>query len=130
MAAQRVIFFKAVLKDQPGTFLHMMHDLKVKNIGLKCILGMGGSEICAIPKDPEKLRNAWMAAGILAEEGTGFFIKGEDKTGVLLKTLEALAQAGVNMKTLAAIAAGGKYGTLIVVDAEAVEKAALALGAK
>jgi prephenate dehydratase len=130
MAAQRVTFFKAVLKDQPGAFLHVMHDLKTKNIGLKCILGTGGSEVCAIPKDPEKLRSAWQASGILAEEGTGFFLKGQDKTGVLLKTLEALAQAGVNLKTIAATAVGGKYGSLIMVDAEAVEKAAQALSAK
>jgi prephenate dehydratase len=130
VAAQRITYFKAILKDQPGSFLHLMHGLKAENIGLRCILGTGGSEVCAIPKDPEKLRNAWRASGILAEEGTGFFLKGRDKTGVLLKTLEALAQAGVNMKTIAATVVGGQYGSIILVDAEAVEKTARALGAK
>lgn len=134
MAAQRVTFLKAVLKDQPGALLRVMHDLKKKNIALKSIWGFGkregDAELYALAKDPDKLRAAWQASGILAEEGSGFFLKGADKTGVLLKSLEALAQAGVNMKAITAIAVSGKYGSLIWVDAEAVETAARALGAK
>jgi hypothetical protein len=131
---QRVTFLKANLKDQPGTLLGIMKDLKSKNIALKSLWGFGKSEgaadLVAIPKDPDKLRNAWKAAGVLAEEGTGFFITGVDKTGVLLKSLEALAQANVNIKASIAIAVSGKYGSIIWVDAVDVEKAAQALGAK
>jgi hypothetical protein len=53
-----------------------------------------------------------------------------DKTGVLLKSLEALAQANVNIKTTIAIAVSGKFGSIIWVDAMDVEKAAQVLGAK
>jgi hypothetical protein len=131
---QRVTFLKANLKDQPGTLLGVMKDLKSKNIALKSLWGYGRSEetaeLFAIAKDPDKLRNAWKATGVFAEEGTGFFIKGVDKTGVLLKSLEALAQANVNIKTTIAIAVSGKFGSIIWVDAMDVEKAAQVLGAK
>lgn len=131
---QRVTFLKANLKDQPGTLLGIMRDLKSKNIALKSLWGYGKSEgtadLFAIAKDPDKLRNAWKATGVFAEEGTGFFIKGVDKTGVLLKSLEALAQANVNMKALIVIAVSGKFGSIIWVDAMDVEKAAQVLEAK
>jgi hypothetical protein len=131
---QRVTILKANLKDQPGTVLGIMKDLKSKNIALKSLWGYGKSEgaadLYAIAKDPDKLRDAWKASGVFAEEGTGFFIKGVDKTGVLLKSLEALAQANVSMKALIAIAVSGKYGSIICVDAMDVEKAAQVLGAK
>jgi len=131
---QRVTILKANIKDQPGTVLGIMKDLKSKNIALKSLWGYGKSEgaadLYAIAKDPDKLRDAWKASGVFAEEGTGFFIKGVDKTGVLLKSLEALAQANVSMKALIAIAVSGKYGSIIWVDAMDVEKAAQVLGAK
>jgi hypothetical protein len=134
MAAQRVTFLKANLKDQPGAVLGIMQDLKTKNIALKSLWGFakrdGEAELNAIAKDTEKLRNAWRYSGLLAEEGTGFFIKGADKTGVLVKSLEALAQANINMKAMLAIALSGKYGTIIWVDPADVEKTAQALGAK
>jgi len=131
---QRVTFLKANLKDQPGTLLGIMRDLKSKNIALKSLWGYGKSEgaadLFAIAKDPDKLRNAWKATGVFAEEGTGFFIKGVDKTGVLLKSLEVLAQANVNIKASIAIAVSGKFGSIIWVDAMDVEKAAQVLEAK
>jgi hypothetical protein len=68
---QRVTFLKANLKDQPGTLLGVMKDLKSKNIALKSLWGYGRSEetaeLFAIAKDPDKLRNAWKATGVFAE---------------------------------------------------------------
>jgi hypothetical protein len=134
MAAQRVIFVKAKLDDKPGTLLAVMQDLKARNISLRAIWGYavqgGYSEICAVPRDMEKLRNTWKSAGILIEEETAIFLKGTDKTGVLLKSLEALAAANVNMKTINALAIGGKYGSIVRIDPADIGKAAQALGVK
>jgi hypothetical protein len=133
-AAQRVTFLKANLRDQPGVLLGVMQDLKSRNIALKSLWGFGkrdsDAELYAIAKDSEKLRDAWKASGLLAEEGTGFFLKGTDKTGVLVKSLEALTQANINIRAIMAIAVGGKYGTLMWVDSADIEKTAQALGAK
>jgi prephenate dehydratase len=64
------------------------------------------------------------------EEGTGVFVKGTDKTGALVKTLEVIAKEGVNITALHAIAAGDSYGAFIHVAAGDVEKTSKALGAK
>jgi len=131
---QRVTYFKANLEDKPGTLLAVLKNLKSENIGLNGLWGYstfgGKGELIVIPKDPRKAKNAWRSTGIPAEEGTGFFQKGTDKTGALLKSLEAIANAGVNIRAIDAVAVGGRYGTFIWVAPEEVEKAALALGTK
>ena len=127
---QRVTFLKVTLKDQPGTVLGLMQNLKGKNVSLKSLWGVGGTDVYAVAKDTEKLQDVLNALGLQSEKGSAFFMKGTDKVGVLLKSLEALSNAGVNMKGIYAIAVSGKYGSLIWVDTADVEKAAEALGAK
>ena len=131
---QRVTYFKANLEDKPGALLAVMQDLKSKNLGLTGLWGFatqpGQAQLYVIAKNPDKVRNAWKASGMLAEEGTGFFLKGTDKTGVLVKTLDAVASAGVNIVAIDGIAVGGRYGSFIWVAPADVEKAAQALGAK
>ncbi len=131
---QRITYFVANLEDKPGAFLKVMQDLKAQNIGLAGSWGFGISEgraqLFAVAKNPDKLRNAWRASGLLAEQGTGFFIKGADRTGALLKPLEALSAAYINIRAIHAIAVGGRYGSFFWVDAPNVERAAEALGAK
>ena len=130
----RGIYFKAALEDKPGALLKVMQDLKAKNIALAGLWGFGTPQgkahLYAIPKSPDKLRDAWKASGLLAEEGTGFWIKGADRTGALSKSLEALASAGINIGAIHAIAAGGQFGSFLWVNAADVTKAAGALGVK
>lgn len=129
---QRTTYFKANLEDKPGALLGILKDLKSRNLGLTGMWGFASSpgkgELYVVPKNPDKVRAAWKASGMLAEEGTGFWFKGVDKTGVLVKTLEALAEAGVNIVAIDAIAVGGRYGSFIWVNPADVEKAAKALG--
>jgi hypothetical protein len=130
----RVTYFVLKVEDKPGALLKVMQDLKTKGIGLAGVWAVGAGEgmarVFAVPKTPEKLRAAWKASGQLSEEATGFFLKGADRTGALLKPLEALAAAGVNMDVANAIAVGGRFGCFIFVKAGDVEKAAEALGSK
>jgi hypothetical protein len=131
---QRVRCFKANLEDKPGALLAIMQDLKTKNIALIGLWGYttqpGKAELFVVPKNPEKLKAAWSASGTLVEERTAFLLKGVDKTGALIKPLEALAQAGVNLSAADGIAVSGNYGSLVWVSPTDVERAAQALGAK
>ena len=134
MAAQRVTFFKMNLEDKPGALLSVMKDLKGKNLGLVGLWGYstspGNAEMNVVAKNADKVRDYWKGSGKLASEMTGFFFKGTDKTGALLKPIEALANAGVNITGIDGMAVGGKYGSFVWVKAEDVEKAAKSLGAK
>jgi len=131
--AKRVAYFKAKIDDKPGALLALAKDLKAKNLGLIGLKGVGQAgqgEILVIAKNPDKLRDAWKASGTLAEEGIAFFVSGEDKTGALVTSLEAVAKAGVNIVATEAIAAVGKFGVVFWVYPEDLDKTAQALGAK
>ena len=132
--AQRVTNFNITLDDKPGTLLAIAKDLKSKNVGLVGLMGhgtpTGQAEVYLIAKTPDKLRNAWKSSGVIVKEETSFFVKGADKTGALVKSLEAIAQAGVNITSIDAIAVSGNYGFIVRVAPADVEKTGKALGAK
>ena len=129
---QRVTYFMTNLKDKPGALLKIMQGLKAKNIGLAGLWGFGThdgkAQLFVVAKNPSKLRKVWKASKVLAEEGTGFFIKGTDRTGALLKELESVAKARINIHAVDAIAVGGRFGSFIWVSASDVKRAAKALG--
>ena len=131
---QRVTYFKIDLQDRAGSLLGIAQDLKSRKIGLVGIGGQdvqeGRAEVYLIARDPEKLRSAWQASGMRFEEGTGFFVRGADRTGVLVGTLEALAKAGVNIVMSEAMGVGGNYGFFLRVAPADVERTALALKVK
>jgi len=131
---QRVVYFKVSLEDKPGALFSIAKDLKSKNSSLVGLFGFGTAqgraELYVIPRNAEKVRNTWKSSGILFEEGTGFFLKGADKTGVLVKSLEAIAQAGINIVANGAVAVKGQYGSFLWVAQSDVEKTAQALGVK
>ena len=133
MAAQRITYFKAKVEDKPGALLALAKNLKTKNIGLVSLKGVGQAgqgDILLVAKNPDDLRNEWKVSGSLVEEGTAFFLSGADKTGALLTSLEALANAGVNIVATEAVAVGGRYGAILWVSPSDLEKTAQALKAK
>ncbi len=134
VAIQCVKFLKIGIKDQPGALLSAMQDLKTKSISLKGLWGFskqgGEADLFVIAKDTDKVKNIWTTSGMAIEEGTAFFLKGTDKAGALLKSLEALANAGVNIIAIMGVAVSGKYGSMLWVDNADIEKATKALGAK
>jgi prephenate dehydratase len=131
---QRVTYFKARIEDRPGALLAVLKDLKGKNIGLGGLWASTGepgwTDLYVIPKNPEKVRDFWKGSPLAPEEGTAFFAKGTDRTGALLKALDAIAQAGVNLIRTDALAVGGKYGTFFLIAPADIERAGRALGAK
>jgi hypothetical protein len=129
-----VTYFKTTLEDKPGALLAVAKDLKSKNLGLLALWAYGAQpgqgEVYCIPKNPDKFRNAYKSSGMQMIEGMGLFLKGADKTGALVKTLETIAKEGVNIAAVDAIAAGGNFGSVIHVPPADVERTAKALGAK
>ena len=132
--SKRVSYISANLDDKPGSALRLIADLKASNIALVGLWGYGmpdgKAKIFAVAKSPDKLRTKWTGEGIMAEEGTGFMITGADRTGVLVKNLEALAAAGINIKMMDALATGGRFASMLWVDPTQVENTAKALGCK
>ena len=135
MAKPKIVtYFKTVLEDRPGALLAFAKELKSKDLGLLALWGFGTQpgrgELYCIPKNPEKFRKAQTPSGMPMEEGMGLFLKGPDKTGALLKTLETIAEEGVNIVAIHAIATGGNFGSFVRVGSADLEKTAKTLGAK
>ena len=131
--ARKVTYFKTRLENKPGALLTLLKDLQEKKLGLVALKGMAhgdSGEILVVAKNPEKLGETWKAAGILAEEGSAFFLSGPDETGALVGSLNALANAGTNIAALEAIAGGTSYGAILWVAPEDLDKTAQVLGAK
>lgn len=129
----RITYFMADLEDKSGSLLKVMQDLKAQNIALAGLWGFSTQKktgrLYVVPENADELRNVWESAGLLSGEGIGFFITGENRTGVLNESLDALANAGINIDAIDAIAVGGQFGSFIWVDASDVEKTAKALQA-
>jgi hypothetical protein len=132
--SKRVTYFMTMLEDKPGTGLAFARSLKAKKIGLSALWAFGTqtgqAEVYCIPKDIEKFRTFVKSTGTTTWEGTGFLLKGEDKTGALIETLDVLSKAGVNVTGIHGIAAGGNCGCFVRVADPDIEKAAILLGAK
>jgi hypothetical protein len=131
--AKRVTYFKAKIEDKPGALLALAKDLKAKNLGLIALKGVAQAdhgEILVIAKNPDKLRDDWRTSGILTEEGEAFILSGADKTGVLVASLDAVANAGVNIAAIEAVAAGANFGAVLWVAPGDLDRTAQALGAK
>jgi prephenate dehydratase len=129
---QRATYFRADLKDKPGALLKVLEDLKSRNVGLTGLWGfsMGGgkAQLYVVGKNPGKLKRAWKKGKLLKEQGVGFVVRGSDRTGALISTLQALKNAKVNIQAIDAIAVAGKYGSFIWVNKGQERKAAKALG--
>ncbi len=129
---QRMSYFVTSINDEPGALLKIMKDLKNKSIGLSGLWGFGTEENKAqffvIAKDSVLLRKFWNDIGLISEEGSGFFVRGEDRTGALIESLEKLVRVGINIRAIDALAIDGLYGSFIWVGPNDVEKAARALG--
>ncbi len=132
--AKRVTFFKAKLEDRPGALLSVAQSLKAKNIGLVALWGYGSqpgeAELYCIPKDTDKFRAFLKTSGMTMWEAAGFLLKGADKTGALVKSLEVIAKAGVNIVAIHAMAASGNYGAFLRVSDNDIQKTADALGVR
>jgi len=131
---QQVTFLKTAIDDKPGAMLGVAQLLKGRKLSLTGMWGYatreGRADLFLIAKNPEKLRAALSAEGMPLEQGTAFFLKGTDTAGALVKTMDALAGAGVNVIAMNAVAVSGKFGSFIWVADADVAKTAAALGRK
>lgn len=131
--AKRVTYFKAKIEDKPGALLALAKDLKAKKLDLIALKGVGQAgqgDILVVAKSPDKLREAWTESRILVEEGVAIFLSGTDTAGALVTSLDAIAKAGVNIVALEALGAGGKFGAVLWVSPEDLDKTAQELGAE
>ena len=129
--AKRVVQVKVVTADAPGLLARVLRHLRDEGVGLLSLAawGEGGQAVfLTVPEELNKARELATREGIGMEEAPAIYIVGDNEVGALVPASEALASAGVYLKAAMAVAAGDKYGAVLVPQPEQYEEACAALG--
>ena len=131
---QRVQYFYIEVSDKPGEGATVLSMLKEAGVNLLAFSGFPKgrrAQIDFIPADPAAFRAAARKAKLkLVGPKRGFLVQGEERVGAVAELMSKLAEAGINVTAIDAVAAGaGRYGAILWVKPQDVQKAARILGA-
>jgi hypothetical protein len=131
---KRVQYFYTEVPDKPGEGARILTMFKDAGVNLLAYSGFPKgrrAQIDFIPADVVAFRAAARQAKLtVVGPKTGFLIQGEDRPGVLADIIAKLAEAKLNVTACDAVAAGeGRYGAILWVKPQDVQKATKVLGA-
>ena len=135
ITVKKASYFKVSVPNKPGQGACMLGILKDAKVNLLALTGFpraGRAQVDFLPEDAAAFKNAARKNKIaVGEKKTAFLIRGEDKVGALFEIMEKLANAGINVTALDAVSAGtGRFGAILWVKPQDVNKTARLLGAK
>jgi hypothetical protein len=133
-SVKRVQYFYTEVPDKPGEGARILSLLKEAGVDLLAYSGFPAgrrAQLDLIPVDAAAFRAVVRKAKIaLVGPKSGFLLQGEDRPGALAEVIAKLAAAAINVTACDAVAAGeGRYGALLWVKPQDVQKAARVLGA-
>lgn len=131
---KRVQYFYTEVPDKPGEGARILTMLKEAGVNLLAYSGFPKgkrAQLDFIPADVVPFRAVARKAKLtLVGPKTGFLIQGEDRPGAVAEIIDKLAEAKLNVTACDAVATGeGRYGALLWVKPQDVQKAARVLGA-
>ncbi|MGE0683991.1 MAG: hypothetical protein AB7P69_24185 [Candidatus Binatia bacterium] len=131
---KQVQYFYTEVSDKPGEGARILTMLKEARVDLLAYSGFPKgrrAQLDFIPADIAAFRTAARKAKLtLVGPKTGFLIQGEDRPGAVAELIAKLAEAKINVTACDAVAAGeGRYGAILWVKPQDVQRAARVLGA-
>jgi len=131
---RKVSYFAMDVADKPGEAARVLEALSRAGVNL---LGFSGfprgrrSQLDFIPEDVELFRKALSAARLKVQsKKTGFMVQGDDRRGAVAEVLRKLADADINVTAVDGVSAGGgRWGAILWVKPQSVNKAAKVLQA-
>ena len=132
--AQKVSYFAMQVPNRVGEAGRILAGLAKAGINLLAFTGFPSgrrSQMDFIPANPTTFLA--VARGMklrLRGRKTGFLIRGNDQRGAIAKVMSKLAVAKINVTAVDAVCAGGgRFGAILWVKQQDVNRAARALGA-
>jgi hypothetical protein len=122
--------YSVVVPNKPGAGARLLGDFKDAGVNFTGIwgypVGKRKARIDLVAEDPALLKRAAKQLKIdLGKKQVVFHITGEDHSGVVAGVLGKLAEKNIDVYAVQALCAGnGRFGTMIQVDPEFVNKAA------
>ena len=130
---RRAEYFHATVVDQPGEAYRALSALEGLGVDLLAFtavpLGSDRTELTLFPADTSKMTSEARKARMdLEGPHPALLVQGDDDLGALVIVHEKLYRAGVNVAASTGVSDGhGKYGYVIYVREEDIERAAEAL---
>ena len=129
----KVELYSVIVPNKPGKGANLLSAFKEAGINFVAVwgypVGKSKSRIDMVAENPALFKKAAKQLKIeLGKKHVAFHITGEDHPGAVATALAKLAAKEINVYAAQAICAGnGRFGALIQVEQEAVNKAAKAL---
>jgi hypothetical protein len=120
--------------DKPGEAARVLTALSQAGVNLLAFSGFPRgrrSQLDFIPEDVELFRKALSLAKLKVQaKKTGFLVQGDDRQGAVAEVLQKLADANINVTAVEGVSAGGgRWGAILWVKPQSVNKAAKVLQA-
>ena len=113
-----------------GRVLAALRDAGVNLVAVHAFPSGGAAQFDLVAEDSAALEQAATQAGLqLSPKKSALLVQGDDRPGAVVALLEKLGNEGINVTALdAVVAGGGRFGGLIWVDQNDVDRAARVLG--
>ena len=131
---RKVSYFAMDVADKPGEAARVLTVLSQAGVNLLAFSGFPRgrrSQLDFIPEDVELFRKALSLAKLKVQaKKTGFVVQGDDRPGAVAGLLQKLADASINVTAVDGVSAGGgRWGAILWVKPQSVNKAAKVLQA-
>lgn len=131
---RRVDYYVATVSHRAGQgarILKTFQNAKVNFLAVHAFPEGRKAQIDFFPENSKAFEKAAKEVGIqVSRKKTAFLVQGRDRVGAVAEILGKLGHAKVNVTAIDAVSTGGKFGALVWVKPDKVNKAARALGAK
>jgi hypothetical protein len=105
------------LPDQPGELARLAARLREADVNLLGLWGYGAengrARFYCVPESAEQFRNFAHSAELPVREGVTFYLTAADHGGMLVQTLEKIANANINLLAIQAIAIESEFGCFL-----------------
>ena len=131
---QRVEYFTATVRDQPGEaykLLSQLEDLGLNLVAFTAVpVGPLHAQLTIFPEDPLRMVDAARKAALVLDgPHPALLVQGDDELGALANIHATIYATGVNVYASSGVADGrGSFGYVVYVRPEDYERAAAALG--
>ena len=131
---RKVEYFSISVPNTPAKAFGVLSTLVSSGIDLLACIGVQRgrrAQIDVVPEDTRRFKLAVKKAGLtFTPEKSGFLIQGKDRPGALTGHLKKLGENRINVTGIESLSAGeARWGAIIWVEGEAVQRAAKLLGA-
>jgi hypothetical protein len=131
---RKVSYFAMDVADKPGEAARVLTVLSQAGVNLLAFSGFPRgrrAQLDFIPEDVELFRKALSLARLKVQaKKTGLLVQGDDRPGAVAEVLQKLADANINVTAVDGVGAGGgRWGAILWVKPQSVNKAAKVLQA-